>query len=94
LLHHLLLWLLFIGIHPVFQLLAAFEKGQLLGFDLDRLACFRVSAAVSLVLLNDGLGSGHSNILKKQKKTTNNTSILVLIDQFSCKNWPIKDGGC
>ena len=40
-----------------------------------------------------GLGSGHSNILKNREKTPKNTSISVLIDQFSCKNWPIKDGG-
>ena len=40
-----------------------------------------------------GLGSGHSNISKNREKTPKNTSISVLIGQFSCKNWPIKDGG-
>ena len=39
------------------------------------------------------LGSGHSNILKNLEKIPKNTSISVLIDQFSCKNWLIKDGG-
>ena len=37
------------------------------------------------------MGSGHSNILKNQKKASKTTSIWVLIDQFSCENWPIKD---
>ena len=40
------------------------------------------------------LGSGHSNLLKNKQKIPKNTSISVLIDQFSCKNCPIKDGGC
>ena len=40
-----------------------------------------------------GLGSGHSNILNNQEKILKNTSISVLIDQFSCKNCPIMDGG-
>ncbi len=39
------------------------------------------------------LGSGHSNILENQEKIPKSTSISVLIDQFSCKNWPIKGGG-
>ena len=39
------------------------------------------------------LRSGHGNILKKRQKISKNTSISVLIDQFSCKNWPIKGGG-
>ena len=46
-------------------------------------------------LLNGSpLGSGHSNILKNREKMSKNTIISVLIDQFSCKNWPIKGGGC
>jgi hypothetical protein len=40
------------------------------------------------------LGSGRSNILKNQEKEPKSTSISILIDQFSCKNWLIKDGGC
>jgi len=40
------------------------------------------------------LGSGRSNILKNQEKEPKSTSISILIDQFSCKNCPIKDGGC
>ena len=40
------------------------------------------------------LGSGHSNLLKNKLKTPDNTTIWGLIDQFSCKNCPIKDGGC
>jgi hypothetical protein len=43
---------------------------------------------------NNELGSGHSNILKNREKIPKNTIISILIDQFSCKNWPIKDGGC
>jgi len=39
------------------------------------------------------LGSGHSNILKNREKIPKNTGISVLIDQFSFKNWSIKDGG-
>jgi len=40
------------------------------------------------------LGSGHSNIVENQEKKPKSTSISTLIDQFSCKNWLIKDGGC
>ena len=40
------------------------------------------------------LGSGHSILLKNKPKTAENTNIWGLIDQFSCKNCPIKDGGC
>jgi hypothetical protein len=43
--------------------------------------------------LHGVLGSGHSNLLKNKLKTPENTSICGLIDQFSCKNSPIKDGG-
>ena len=41
-----------------------------------------------------GLGSGRSNLLENQGKAPKSTSISILIDQFSCKNWLIKDGGC
>ena len=39
------------------------------------------------------VGSGHSNILENREKIPKSTSISVLIDQFSSKNWLIKDGG-
>jgi hypothetical protein len=39
------------------------------------------------------MGSDHSNILKNQVKLSKNTRNSVLIDQFSCKNWPIKGDG-
>jgi hypothetical protein len=41
----------------------------------------------------EALGLGHSNILKNSEKMSKNTSISVLIAQFSYKNWPIKGGG-
>ena len=40
------------------------------------------------------LGSGHSKILKNMKKFPKKARISLLIGQFSCKNFPIKDGGC
>ena len=43
---------------------------------------------------NKGLGSGHSSILENQEKIPKNTYISVLINQFSYKNCPSKDGGC
>jgi len=36
--HHLLLWLLFISIYPLFKIFAAFEEGKLLGLALDKFA--------------------------------------------------------
>jgi hypothetical protein len=41
-----------------------------------------------------GLGSGRRNILENREKIPKSTGISVLIEQFSCKNWLIKDGGC
>ena len=40
-----------------------------------------------------GLGSGRRNILENREKIPKSTGILVLIEQFSCKNWTIKDSG-
>ena len=40
------------GIHPFFQLVATFEKGQLLGFDLDRFACLRVVPGISIIVFD------------------------------------------
>ena len=39
------------------------------------------------------MGSGLSNLLKNKTKALENTSFWGLIDQFSYKNCPIKDGG-